>query len=475
MPRIEGTTRWRDVSAGNIQKVSSDITIPNGIPFSMNLLFDKVLGEAVSREGTTIVGAQLSSGNVCQGLFQHLDSTAASNKLFAGFNGNIYDVVGGDAEVTSLSTTARMHFATFLNTTLMLNGVTSRSYTGGNWSASGGNLDVGNVPSGGKFPVEFKDRMYCAVTDRVYYTTTPATPAAGTVSWTASGSGSIQAEQEDGGGTIQALNKVPGYLMIYKQRSLKRWNFDSTFPEDLVNIGTQSHESVVRARGRNYFFYGPNGFYETKGDYPKLISRPIQRIVDGMASSYYASVSGWSDNENVYWSVGTVTMNYDRGFTESYTNVVVRYHLDSQTWAPLRYAHAFRALNQYISGTDTLIVGGDSDGQVLQLNVGNNDYNGNAISYLLQSPEFDFKNREKRKTISEKIYVHSDGTRGAELQARLDYGEWKSIGTLGDIVTDMQIGSMTARVFEFRIVDSITGEQVKLRGLDFPTVEVLDN
>ena len=473
MARLTETIKWRDVSAGNIQKVSSDITIPNSVPFSMNLLFDKVLGEAVSREGTNIVGSQMSSGNSCLGLFQHLDSTFANSVLLAGFNGSIFDAGTGSEMLGVLNSSAQMEFATFLNTTLMLNGVNARSYTSaGGWVSTGGVLNVAGVPAGGKFPIEFKDRVYCAVTDRLYYTNTPTS---GSVSWSASGSGSLQVEQEDGGGTLQALNKVPGYLLIYKQRSLKRWNFDSSFPEDLINIGTQSHKSVVRARGKNYFFYGPNGFYETQGNYPKLISRPIQRVIDAIASSFYASVNGWSDNDNIYWSVGDVTINWDRGFTETYNNVVLRYTIDTQQWAPLMYAHEFRAIHQYISGNDVFIVGGDTNGQVLQLNTGNNDYNGTAITYILQSPEFDFNNREKRKTISEKVYVHSDITSGATLQSRLDYGNWQSIGNLKDIVSEVFIKAMTAKVFEFRIVDSTTGEQVKLRGMDFPTVDVLEN
>src|SRR3990167_3918796 len=133
---------------------------------------------------------------------------------------------------------------------------------------------------------------------------------------------------------------------------------------------------------------------------------------------FYASVNGWSDNENIYWSIGDITVNWDRGFTETYTNVVLRFTIDTQQWAPMQYAHEFRALNQYISGNDTLIIGGDTNGQVLQLNTGDTDYGGTAIKYLLQSPEFDFKNREYKKTVSEKIFVHSDGTKGAQLQAR---------------------------------------------------------
>ena len=469
--RIPETTRWRDFSGGTVQAVSSDIKIPNSIPFSLNLLMDKVLGEAVSRQGTNIVGAQLSAGANCQGIFQHLDSNSANNVLFAGFNGNIYDVIAGTVAVSGLSTTAKMHFATFLNTTIMTNGVAGqvRSYTAaGGWVSTGGVLDVGNIPSGADNIIEFKDRMYASVTDRLYYTNTPT---AGSVSWTASGSGSLLVESEDGGGTIEGLNKVPGYITIFKKRSLKRWNFDSTFPEDLVNIGTNSQESIVRARGKNYFFFNGN-FYETQGGYPVKISRPIQRICDGIASSFYANVNGWSDNTDIYFAVGTVTINFDRGFTETYTNCCLRYNIDSQIWVLLRYAHNFRALGQYISSNDTLLVGGDENGQILQLNTLNTDYSGNAIVWILQSPEFDFKFREKKKTIFEKIYVHSDITSGAELQTRLDYKNWESIGSLKDIVSEVKIAPLLANVFEFRLVDSITGEQVKLRGMDFPAVEV---
>lgn len=472
MARLQDIYKWRDVSAGNIQKVSSDIIVPNSVPFSMNLLFDRVLGEAESRQGVARLAAQIADGHYCLGLFQHLDSSTVQNKLFAGFQSSIFDVLDESAVVNGLTENADQNYVTFLNTTLMLNGYEKRAYTAaGGWVSSGSPLDVDNIPAGAQFPIEFKDRVYAAVVDTLHYTAV-ANPTLGTVSWNGSGSGTLQVEREDGGGTIQALNKVPGYLLIYKQRTLKRWNFDSSFPEDLINIGTQSHKSVVRARGRNYFFYGPNGFYETEGSYPKLISRPVQRIIEGISSAFYSKINGWSDNDHIYWSIGDITVDFGRGYTESYNNVVLRYTIDTQQWAPLQYAHEFYAMGQYIVAADTLIIAGDEDGQVFKLNVGNTDHNNTPIKYLLQSPEFDFDNREFYKTISEKIYVHSDLTIGALLQVRLDYGEWESVGSLKDIVTEIQIQSLYARVFEFRIVDSITGEQVKLRGLDFPNVDV---
>jgi hypothetical protein len=465
------------MSGGLVQKVSPEITIPNGVPFSMNLEYDKVLGEAVSRKGTSIIGSQMDGGgDPCLGLYHHIDTTAANSKLFAGFGTSIYDVIGTDAEVTSLTASAKQRYTTFINATLMLNGNQARSYTNaGGWISTGGVFDLANIPANAKFPIEFKDRVYCVTTDLLNYTTTPT---AGTVSWVNSGSGSIYVEREDGGGTIQGLNKTPGYLMIYKQRSLKRWNFDSAFPEDLVNIGTQSNESIVRARGKNFFFYGPNGFYETDGRFPKLISRPVQRIIEGMSSSFYEHVNGWSDDFHIYWSIGDVTVDFDRGFTETYTNVVLRYTLDTQQWATMRYNHKFRFMSQYISGTDTLLIGGDSDGQVLQLNTGTTDYASTPvpITYILESPEFDFGFREYKKTIADRIFVHSDNTRGAEIQCRINYGEWKSFGNLKDIVTEVQIKTpMNGHIFQFRVVDSISGHIIKIRGIDFPNIDVHTN
>ncbi len=91
-----------------------------------------------------------------------------------------------------------------------------------------------------------------------------------TVSWT-SGNGTIVIEQEDGGGGITALGKVPGYMIVFKRWTMKRWNGSSTFPEDLVNQGTFSQESICYGRG-SILFPNENGIWLTNGTYPKKIS-----------------------------------------------------------------------------------------------------------------------------------------------------------------------------------------------------------
>jgi len=227
MATITETTRWRDMSAGIVSKVSSDIAIPNSVPFAMNMDFNNDLGKAVSREGTNRIGNQLSAGNPCLGMHYFRDSVGTNHKLFSAFNGTIFDTVGSTGEVSGLTSTARCHFVTFLDDVLMLNGDQSRSTNGnGSWVTSGGRLNVQGVPSGAQFPEEWHDRLYALVTDRLYYTSTPST---GTVSWGASGSGSIQIEQEDGGGTGTALARdsigesarIPTYLQRKESEALE--------------------------------------------------------------------------------------------------------------------------------------------------------------------------------------------------------------------------------------------------------------
>jgi len=476
MPRLKNIT-WRDTAGGVVQKISSDpgIYLKNAVPFSMNMLFEEHLGEATSRTGTAILNAQQSAGNTCEGLFQHIDSTLANSKLFAAFNGTLHDVIDGTANQASLTAGNKFYFTTFLNTTLALNGTDTYAYDSINgWHTSGQALRPNQMPAGAKYPIEFLDRMYAVVTDRIYYSTTPI---GGAISWTNIGSGSLQAEQEDGGGTIQGVSKVPGYMMIFKERSLKRWNTQSTFPEDLVRVGTQSQASIVTAKGRNFFFYGPNGFYETNGGYPTLISRPVQRIIDAIPESAYKNIYGWSDDEHCWWFLGDLTIDFDRGYTEAYSNVGLRYTIRSQQWAPLQWGNNLSFLHQYVtSGTPTAVIAGDNDGNVLKLNTGTTDYGGLAINYILQSPEFDFGNRSKLKTISDSIIVHHDRATGAVLEARLDYGEWKQIGSLDrDIVAEVNLSEVLyCNVAEFRITDMISNEQIKIRGLDLPNVFITD-
>lgn len=489
--QLQETFNWRDFEGGNMQAISSDITgstnvtqitlaVKSSVPFSMNMVFQEELGLALTRKGTTIIGSQLAAGKSCQGLFNHIDTTPANSKLFAGFNGTIYDVIAGSSSATGFDASLPIRFATFLNTTMALNGVsTPQTYTSAGWVSTGGNLDVNEVPAGANNPIEFKSRFYCTVGDTLYFT---SVVSGGAVSWSTAGSGTLLISEEDGGGLIQGLSKVPGYLLIFKQHSLKRWDGQSTYPEDLVSLGTQSAESIVYGQSTVYFFYGPKGFYATQGNFPVRISRPVQRIIDGIDPAYYSKINGWCDNENVYWSVGNVVVDFGSGFKETHNNVVLRYTIDTQQWAVLKYGAQFERMAKYVTGGTILIVIGDNNGNILQVNNGNIDYGSIPITYILQSPEFDFGFREFVKHINDKIVVHTYNGDGGTLQVLVNHGQggrnWENLGKVNNFVTWIKLQKpLVGNVFEFRIIGAVTGYPIKIRGLDFlsSSVEILES
>ena len=370
-----------DFSGGMID-VNVNLAPSNTVDLLLNVDADVEIGSAVSRLGRATIGAQIVDNNTILGLHQHIDTdTAANNKLFATINASggatsvIRNVTDATTDVTGLTASTKMRSMTFLGATLFINGADAeRSYTSAGFITTGGAFDLANIPSSNKvkYCIEFLDRVYVAgdtaalTTSRLYYS---SVPTAGAVSWT-SGNGNVDIEAEDGGGPITGLGKVPGYILIFKERSMHRWNFSSAFPESLVQIGTPSQESVVMGGGLCAFYSNSNesakGFYITNGDRPICISqdnnRPIKKWVDAIAAASEANVAGWATDRYFAWSVGDLTVD-----GETFSNVVLKYNRLLNQWSMRTYPSEFRVFANYLVSSVNTTVGGDDDGTVYQL------------------------------------------------------------------------------------------------------------
>jgi len=351
------------------------------------------------------------------------------------------------------------------------------SADGDTFVTTGGNLDIGNCPKG-KYAVEWKDRIYVAGVsgnlDRLYYSSISTD---GAISWT-SGNGYIDIEPGEGQGAITGLSKVPGYLLIFKERALKRWNGSSTFPDDLCKLGTPSQESVVLGKTTAFYFSGSYkrsiGFYETNGETTRKISRPIQEIVEAISSSNYSSIAGFSDGEIVFWSIGTLT--YD-GI--SYSNVVVLYHLDSKTWAVLGFPSEFKVFSPYISGTDLKITAGNDDGEVIELFTGEKDnITGSTnieIPYALQHHPQDFGSRSRLKEIS-KVIPHLENGLNCNISVRVDNKTgFQSKGATTNEFENIITIDEKGHIFEFRLSGRGLGGFTKIKGLDIMEPNILES
>ncbi len=442
----------RNVAEGIVQKVDA-VMVQNSVYMAVNMLFHKYLGRAVLRNGIVKLGSDLTGS--CKGLYQFI-LTSGTKKLLAVFNGNIYSLE--TATWTSRTAmTGDVRFMTFLNTVAAINGTTCKtSADGATWVTTGGSLDVNNMPAG-KYIVEWKDKVYIAGVstepDRLYFSSLPVD---GAISWTDDTAGYIDIEPEEGSGPIVGITKVPGYLLIFKERSIKRWNGQSTFPESLINVGTTSQEAIVLGR-ESVFFWNERGVYETTGGYPRKISRRIQDIIDAVSPSYV--VSGWSDKDRVYFSIGDITVGGNE-----YKNCMIVYDIDTQTWTLLSFPKDFVRITEYVTTKNELIAG-DATGNTWTLFSGTSD-GGADINWMLQYQEQEIDHRSRFKELA-KFVVFTEKVNNATLSIRSEDKNFEPMGKINKKV-EVITNDIRGRYFSPKITGS--GQFGEIIGLEFTEV-----
>lgn len=415
-----------------------DFMLPrNACRRAINVRFDKPLGAITQRLGTTILGTDKVNGaNAVTGLYNFRDAgSGTNNQIIATSNGTNFYLNGSNVWTSTLSgDTAglKTRFVTFLDEVVRLNGTdAAKSWTGNTasaWGTSGGNLDVGNWPTGTKFGVVFNSRVYTAgntsAPDRLYAS---SIPSGGAISWT-SGNLNVDINPQDGM-NITGLATTGDLILIFKDRAMYRWKgAQGGDPNQLINIGTPSHDSIVRTDQGPIYFFGRGlnsvGFYRTTGGYPELISRPKQDYVDAISASYYGSISGFCDADNVYWSIGSVTVG-----GKTYTNAWYFFNIPTETQGIFSFDDRFQVFSPYITSTGAVtLLGGDTDGHVQTLFSGTTD-NTAPISSEVGLPPMYFTGRERVKTLGE-LYAFAKQPNGLRLQMQADDGSVRQLGEI---------------------------------------------
>ena len=487
----------KDFSSAMISDVNVSLAPSNSVNLLLNLEADVEIGSLVSRLGRATIGTQMVDNNTVLGLHQHIDiDTAANNKLLGTINASggatsvIYDVndVAGGAVVTGLTASKKMRSLTFNGATVFINGTDAeRSYTSAGWITTGGAFDLANMPAG-NLCIEFLDRVYVAgvtaTLSRLLYSGVSSGTA---VSWT-SGNGYVDIEPEDGGGPITALGKVPGYILIFKERSMHRWNFSSAFPESLIQIGTPSQESVVMGGGLCAFYSNSNenakGFYITNGSRPKCISqdnnRPIKKWVDAIAAASEANIAGWATDRYFCWSVGDLTVD-----GETYSNVVLKYNRILNQWSMRTYPTEFRVFANYlVSGVNTT-VGGDDDGSVYRLDKSATYTDATTTT----TANFPFKIRthhntfgdNKEKEMTDSVIVRGKNLNSVRLSAYVDENvlnpiEIKGKGFLKRVLSVLGVSkTIKGTTISVEVAGESSGAPCYVREIEIPVITALNN
>lgn len=443
--------KYLSFNEGIVQGVNYWLTPEKSIRMAVNLVFDDEIGAASVREGTEKLGNEV--GSACEGLYQFI-KTDGSKKLLGAFGNNLYSLENGTWTQRE-TVSGEVNFLTFADTVLTIDD--SEVYTsddGVNFSTSGGNLNIDDMPDC-KFGINWKDRVYVAgdedKRDRIYFSTIYGVPNDGEVGWEIDdGAGYIDVDPEDGAGGITGLAKVPGYLLIFKERSLHRWDGRALHPETLIRIGAKSHKSIALGR-ETLFFWNEKGVYETNGGYPQKVSRRIKSIVDAVDPTY--EVSAWGDSEEIYFSIGDIELD---GL--NLQNCIIAYNLIDRTWTLHSFNREMKFLTQYVDDREYLIAG-DNNGQVWKLFEGHDD-DGQDIDYHMQMQRVDLQNLARKKNIS-KLFVYTDKIRNGQINCSTDGGNFEALGNVNKDISIVNC-SLRGNYFDFRIKGSGTyGEKIK--------------
>lgn len=439
---------------------------------SLNFDFDKI-GSATLRKGTTRLGDALI-GN-CLGLYEFRDSGSGSNNQIVRVNGTALYYLNGSSVWTSkrsgLTAASKADFTTFLDFLWMVNGTEATAI----WDGAAGNsfLTTGNAASAptGKFIDNFRSRVWVAgnssFPDRVYFSSLPSAVATPVVTWnTAVDTGDWIDISPSDGENITALRRTKSALLVFKNNHIYRiYSITESEPDPKINVGTYSKDSVVSAKDGTYFHH-PSGFYRYADGEPKEISKPIQDIVDNITAANYSKVAGWEDGDHVYWAVGNVTIS---GVT--YSNLVVRYTISSQTWTHRTYPQQFLASSPYNDGSTLFKLVGDDNGNVVKVNVGNDD-NGTPISYSLTTRWDNIDGSSSTtKNINKLMFLHNKGT-GTKVGYQVEnpvLNQWKPLGQLNNYDTGFNTANIKGRKVRFHLSGSSTGEP-----FDYSGYEILD-
>ena len=174
------------------------------------------------------------------------------------------------------------------------------------------------------------------------------------------GAGFIDIKPADGSGKITALQRVPGYVLIFKDRALYRWDSQSIGVDDMIDVGTISQKTTAKLDGMVYFL-NQNGVYRTDGGRPQKISRRIEDIIKSVEN--FDEVNMIGDDNRVYVNFGEFEVD---GYY--FNNLVAIFNTDTETWTLYDYPFDIKSFSKYnLDGmTEVSTIGSDGLVRVLE-------------------------------------------------------------------------------------------------------------
>ncbi|MBT9168392.1 MAG: hypothetical protein DDT19_01737 [Syntrophomonadaceae bacterium] len=449
--------------------VDQSLSPQDSVEFALNVHFDSI-GAITRREGLTRLGAQQASVILGMGVYRNNAGSTYAALAKSGTAVFANTGSGWTSVRTGLTVTSRARFTNLVDHTFMVNGNANQVCSTWGGAGSFGSTNVASLPVG-DFIENYRNRIWVAnnSNDRISYSDVVTT--SGTIT---GGTAFIQISPADGQ-RIRGLFRHPRALLVFKENNIYRvYNPNSSDPDPSIFRGTYSQESIIQAKDGIYYHH-PTGFYKFvwEGEQEE-ISLPISDIVKAIPRSSYENIAGWADDNHVLWSIGNITLD---GI--SFTNLVVRRTISTKVWTVYSYPTQIRSTTLYDSGSTLVPLLGDSSGNVLQFDTGNDDF-GTTIHYDVITHWITFTSLQSlQKNLSQVVALH-ENAEGTQLAFQVDMDNarkttnaWRPMGQISQALTQvLPVDAQNFYRIRFRIFGNSSGTPFKFRSLDFLSLSI---
>jgi len=384
----------------------------------------------------------------------------------------------------SLSSGSRAEFEFFLDGFFMVNFTEAtrwNDYT--QWYT---NTNVTNAAKA-KYIQLYLSRIYLAyVNDGTTYpsrVTYSDLPSSGTIAW--DDSVNYFDVDADDGDVIKALEVNANRLLIFKEKSLHRYDTNTRYKVPGCP-GTVSQRSVANIQGWTLYFHS-TGLWGYNGTSSKLLSRRIQDIINGIQTKNFATTNAWVKGDHYYLYVGNVTntnkginiakclLDYDvskNAFTwrslEKEPTVFGSYRDDrtdiTYNQVTLTYGDADTPYSGVVTSEDRMFFGA-TDGAVYRFDDGR-QYDGTNIPFLVETRDY-YLGYPAIFKLMQKVHVFVNSGKGVTVQFKMDDGRWNTLGKVTKTQSELIFPNATrGKRIKFRISESGNTDQFSFEGLD---------
>lgn len=456
-------------------EVDSSLIPEQAVTDAVNFHFDRK-GASTVRPGLTTLGATVLASRPAVGMFNTQNKTAivafsngSSATIYSFGNSSttgswVVSLDGGTASVKIRFTDAGGYtvMPNFSYNTLS----SMRFWDGGtrNWKFTGNPINPQNMWGYNLNLIEaYKSRIYAAgdpaFPSRLFFSSVIS--STGNYTWSPT-LDYVDINPGDGE-TETGLKRYSSELLFMKPNYIYRFRTTGVDPDPLIKVGTRSQESVIEGK-LGLYFHNDVGFFRYTGGYPIEISRPISDLVAAIPFSQYANIIAWNDQDHIYWSIGTVTVQETKEAI-TYKNCVIRYTESSQLWTIYSYSSDIRRAMTYNSGSAITRVVATDMGVVATQDSGTTDL-GEPIKYRLRTKWYDWGSAATSKTIAQLIAI-MEKSQGAELMYRTNENlEWKTIGTMTKFINSFEKQDIKFNRIKFQVSGTSKQDGPVFLGID---------